>query len=93
MMTPGSALVGISPDRLAAWKWEKDLENRNAPLADEDLDKMLPKAGYEVGMITVGRQAAGRLCTGPPAKAESGTNALASDALRIQHPQLSFIYC
>lgn len=41
--TPGSGMVGQSLPY-----WQKDLYDRNKPLTDDELDQMIPTAGYEV---------------------------------------------
>ncbi|TNV73024.1 hypothetical protein FGO68_gene3837 [Halteria grandinella] len=41
--TPGSGMIGQSLPY-----WQKDLYDRNKPLTDEELDQMIPTAGYEI---------------------------------------------
>jgi hypothetical protein len=43
--TPGSGDF-ISGQALP--NWQKDLYDRNKPLTDEELDQLIPSAGYEV---------------------------------------------
>ena len=33
---------------LQAMKWEREIESRNRPLSDEDLDGMMPATGYRI---------------------------------------------
>jgi Splicing factor 3B subunit 1. len=52
LSTPGihgiSAVATMTPDRIQALRYEKEMDERNRPLTDEELDQMLPSAGYEV---------------------------------------------
>lgn len=45
-MTPG--LSSMTPERLQVLRWEKEIDERNRPLTDEELDQLLPIDGYEV---------------------------------------------
>lgn len=46
MSTPG--LTSLTPERLQLLRWEKEIDERNRPLNDEELDQLLPIEGYEV---------------------------------------------
>lgn len=46
MSTPG--LTSLTPERLQLLRWEKEIDERNRPLTDEELDQLLPIDGYEV---------------------------------------------
>ncbi|KAL0481841.1 splicing factor 3B subunit 1 [Acrasis kona] len=49
MMTPTAAqLAQTNPELYNQLKIEQDLDYRNRPLTDEDLDNMLPSDGYEI---------------------------------------------
>jgi splicing factor 3B subunit 1 len=58
MMTPdihglaaqhmAQANVPMTPEQYNAMRWEREVEARNAPLSDEDLDLMLPSEGYKI---------------------------------------------
>ena len=58
MMTPdihglaaqhmAQANVPMTPEQYNAMRWEREVEARNAPLTDEDLDLMLPSEGYKI---------------------------------------------
>jgi hypothetical protein len=48
-MTPGMA--GMTPERLRMLRWEKEVQDRNRPLTDEELNGILPSNGYEVFYI------------------------------------------
>jgi predicted carbohydrate-binding protein with CBM5 and CBM33 domain len=45
--TPGSA-SGMPGATGSVPYWQKDLYDRNKPLTDEELDQLIPSAGYEV---------------------------------------------
>uniref|UniRef100_A0A3Q2PJ94 Splicing factor 3B subunit 1 n=1 Tax=Fundulus heteroclitus TaxID=8078 RepID=A0A3Q2PJ94_FUNHE len=44
--TPGH-LMSMTPEQLQAWRWEREIDERNRPLTDEELDAMFPE-GYKV---------------------------------------------
>ncbi|KAL7154348.1 hypothetical protein ABFS83_04G228200 [Erythranthe nasuta] len=51
MATPTPKAImqsAMTPDHYNLFRWEKDIEERNRPLADEDLDSMFPEQGYKV---------------------------------------------
>lgn len=45
-MTPGMA--GMTPERLRMLRWEKEVQDRNRPLTDDELNQILPSNGYEI---------------------------------------------
>eukprot|EP01117_Protostelium_nocturnum_P000860 TRINITY_DN1116_c0_g1_i1.p1 TRINITY_DN1116_c0_g1~~TRINITY_DN1116_c0_g1_i1.p1 ORF type:complete len:1104 (-),score=251.26 TRINITY_DN1116_c0_g1_i1:164-3475(-) len=47
MMTP-TAMRSMTPEHLHALRWEKEVDERNRPLSDEELDAMLPTDGYQI---------------------------------------------
>ena len=48
MATPSPAqMLQMTPEQLQAYRWEKEIDDRNRPLADEELDAMFPP-GYKV---------------------------------------------
>ncbi|XP_038057284.1 splicing factor 3B subunit 1-like isoform X2 [Patiria miniata] len=48
MQTPSqSALRMMTPEQLQAWRWEKEIDERNRALSDDELDSMFPE-GYKV---------------------------------------------
>lgn len=48
MQTPSaSQLVQMTPEQLQAYRWEREIDDRNRPLSDEELDSMFPP-GYKV---------------------------------------------
>eukprot|EP00743_Colponemidia_sp_Colp-15_P002757 GILK01002985.1.p1 GENE.GILK01002985.1~~GILK01002985.1.p1 ORF type:complete len:1205 (-),score=277.67 GILK01002985.1:164-3778(-) len=60
MMTPGATPLGdmgmatpflngaVTPEQAQNMRWEREMDDRNRPLTDEDLDAMLPSHNYEV---------------------------------------------
>jgi splicing factor 3B subunit 1 len=79
MMTPTGALSG---EALQAARLDREIEARNRPLSDADLDELLPKKGYKVveapaGYVPVRSDAAKLLATPTPLTA--GGFALADD--------------
>ena len=45
--TPGH-LVSMTPEQLQAYRWEREIDERNRPLSDDELDALFPKEGYKV---------------------------------------------
>lgn len=44
-----SAQMGsMTPEQMQAWRWEQELDERNRPLSDEELDALFPQDGYKV---------------------------------------------
>ncbi|KAL7116302.1 hypothetical protein ACP275_04G234200 [Erythranthe tilingii] len=47
--TPNAIMQSaMTPEHYNLFRWEKDIEERNRPLADEELDSMFPEQGYKV---------------------------------------------
>lgn len=44
---PPGHLMSMTPEQLQAWRWEREIDERNRPLTDEELDAMFPE-GYKV---------------------------------------------
>ena len=44
--TPGH-MMSMTLEQMQAWTWQREIDERNRPLSDDDLDSMLPK-GYKV---------------------------------------------
>ena len=38
----------MTPEQMQAWRWEMELDERNRPLTDEELDALFPQEGYKV---------------------------------------------
>lgn len=50
MMTPSTAAIGsMTPEQMQAWRWEKEMDDRNRPMSDDELDAIFPQDGYKVG--------------------------------------------
>ena len=48
MATPSPAqLLQMTPEQMQAYRWEQEIDHRNRPLSDEELDQMFPP-GYKV---------------------------------------------
>eukprot|EP00002_Diphylleia_rotans_P016267 TRINITY_DN3164_c0_g1_i1.p1 TRINITY_DN3164_c0_g1~~TRINITY_DN3164_c0_g1_i1.p1 ORF type:complete len:1214 (-),score=290.78 TRINITY_DN3164_c0_g1_i1:234-3875(-) len=50
MMTPNPAMLQamMTPEQMNALRWEREIDERNRPLTDEELDAMFPPEGYKV---------------------------------------------
>lgn len=42
--------MSMTPEQLQAWRWEREIDERNRPLTDEELDAMFPE-GYKVSLF------------------------------------------
>ena len=42
--------MSMTPEQLQAWRWEREIDERNRPLTDEELDAMFPE-GYKVNNL------------------------------------------
>ncbi|GAB9468557.1 Splicing factor 3b subunit 1 [Globisporangium polare] len=54
-MTPGGSSIAadilsgaLTPEMAQRMRWEREIEERNRPLADDELDAMFPQTGYKV---------------------------------------------
>lgn len=45
--TPGH-LISMTPEQMQAYRWEKEIDERNRPLTDDELDALMPFEGYQV---------------------------------------------
>ena len=51
LATPTPMAAGaMTPEQMQSWRWEKELDERNRPLSDEELDALFPQEGYKVRM-------------------------------------------
>lgn len=48
MATPAMPLGSMTPEQAQAVRWEREMDERNRPLSDEELDAMFPVEGYKV---------------------------------------------
>jgi splicing factor 3B subunit 1 len=48
MATPSPGqLMSMTPEQLQAYTWQREIDERNRPLTDDELDSILPP-GYKV---------------------------------------------
>uniref|UniRef100_A0A0N5AXL9 TOG domain-containing protein n=1 Tax=Syphacia muris TaxID=451379 RepID=A0A0N5AXL9_9BILA len=47
MKTPAIPVMPMTPDQMAMFKWEREIDERNRPLSDEELDALFPP-GYKI---------------------------------------------
>uniref|UniRef100_A0A8C2QUC8 Splicing factor 3B subunit 1 domain-containing protein n=1 Tax=Capra hircus TaxID=9925 RepID=A0A8C2QUC8_CAPHI len=47
VMIKSCHIMSMTPEQLQAWRWEREIDERNRPLSDEELDAMFPE-GYKV---------------------------------------------
>ena len=38
----------MTPEQMQVFRWEREIDERNRPLTDDELDSVLPKEGYKV---------------------------------------------
>uniref|UniRef100_A0A0E0JZU3 Uncharacterized protein n=1 Tax=Oryza punctata TaxID=4537 RepID=A0A0E0JZU3_ORYPU len=51
LATPSPSQIArgpMTPEQYQLLRWERDIEGRNMPLTDEELDTILPQAGYKI---------------------------------------------
>lgn len=50
MMTPTPGQLGVAqtPEQAQAMRWEAEIDERNRPMSDEELDMIFPKDGYKI---------------------------------------------
>jgi splicing factor 3B subunit 1 len=48
--------IQMTPENIQALRWARELDERNRPLSDEELDDLLPKEGYAVAQPPEGYQ-------------------------------------
>ena len=41
-------LASMTPEQMQTWRWEKELDERNRPISDEELDALFPQEGYKI---------------------------------------------
>ena len=48
MATPSPGhMLNMTPEQIHAFRWEREIDERNRPMTDEELDAIFPK-GYEI---------------------------------------------
>ncbi|CAI9088499.1 OLC1v1022835C1 [Oldenlandia corymbosa var. corymbosa] len=48
LATPTPSQFMMTPEQFQSLRWERDIDERNRPLTDEDLDAMFPQDGYTI---------------------------------------------
>eukprot|EP00771_Trimastix_marina_P002176 gnl/Trimastix_PCT/3297.p1 GENE.gnl/Trimastix_PCT/3297~~gnl/Trimastix_PCT/3297.p1 ORF type:complete len:1070 (+),score=379.96 gnl/Trimastix_PCT/3297:190-3210(+) len=48
MATPSATPVTSGAEQAALARWEREMDERNRPLTDEEIDQMLPSTGYKI---------------------------------------------
>merc|ERR1719161_777929 len=38
----------MTPEQMQAWRFDREMDDRNKPLSDEELDSIFPQTGYEI---------------------------------------------
>jgi hypothetical protein len=46
----------MTPEQMQAWRWEKEMDDRNRPMNDDELDAIFPQDGYKVGLKGGGQE-------------------------------------
>jgi splicing factor 3B subunit 1 len=88
--TPGGGMaVPMTPEQMQAWTWQNEINERNRPISDEELDAILPSIGYKIllppsGYVPV-RTPNRRLLATPTPMLATGTPM----GFQIHTPQLS----
>lgn len=47
LKTPAPHMIPMTPEQMQIYKWEKEIDDRNRPLTDEELDALIPP-GYKI---------------------------------------------
>jgi splicing factor 3B subunit 1 len=47
MKTPHITQVPMTPEQMQAWRWEREIDERNKPITDEELEVLFPP-GYKI---------------------------------------------
>ncbi|CAD6188596.1 unnamed protein product [Caenorhabditis auriculariae] len=53
MKTPAVPIIPMTPEQMQIYRWEKEIDDRNRPLSDEELDSLFPP-GYKVLVPPIG---------------------------------------
>lgn len=48
MQTPTPGQMAMTPEQMQAYRWEREIDERNRYLSDDELDSLFPKEGYKV---------------------------------------------
>ena len=41
-------MIPMTPEQRQVFRWEREIDERNRPLTDDELDAIMPKEGYKV---------------------------------------------
>jgi splicing factor 3B subunit 1 len=41
-------MIPMTPEQRQVFRWEREIDERNRPLTDDELDAIMPKDGYKV---------------------------------------------
>lgn len=44
-------MIPMTPEQRQVFRWEREIDERNRPLTDDELDAIMPKDGYKVIML------------------------------------------
>ena len=45
---PLGQMIPMTPEQRQVFRWEREIDERNRPLTDDELDAIMPKEGYKV---------------------------------------------
>ncbi|XP_078378682.1 splicing factor 3B subunit 1-like isoform X2 [Oculina patagonica] len=48
MQTPTPGQMAMTPEQMQAYRWEREIDERNRYLSDDELDSFFPKEGYKI---------------------------------------------
>ena len=85
MQTPSSYLGPMTPEMAQRMRWEAEIEERNRPISDEELDAIFPPAGYKIidppaGYVPIRTPQRKLLATPTPLSATPGFSILSTPA-------------
>ena len=44
-------MIPMTPEQRQVFRWEREIDERNRPLTDDELDAIMPKDGYKVVIL------------------------------------------
>ncbi|KAJ3333392.1 Splicing factor 3B subunit 1 [Blyttiomyces sp. JEL0837] len=82
--TPGQIPVPMTPEAVNAQRWEKEIDSRNRPMSDEELDSLLPSKGYKIleaptSYVPIRTPARKLMATPTPVAGQSGAGFMMQD--------------
>eukprot|EP00397_Hematodinium_sp_SG-2012_P004663 GEMP01004675.1.p1 GENE.GEMP01004675.1~~GEMP01004675.1.p1 ORF type:complete len:1185 (-),score=303.42 GEMP01004675.1:605-4159(-) len=72
-ITPQISFASMTPEQLQSYRYEREMDERNRPLGDEELDSLFPKEGYEVVKAPVNYQPIRKTVLSTPTPTPGGT--------------------